>query len=72
MLTSEQTEARRAARGHAAACPRCGFVVLKYGAEINEALATRTLPEPVADRIRAQLCKDGAVIFDRVMGVGHA
>lgn len=72
MPTNEQTEVRTEARGHAALCPQCGFVVLKYGREINEAMATRTLPEPVADKIRAQLCGTGAVLFDRIMGVGHA
>lgn len=72
MTTTEQTEARRSARQHVADCPRCGFVVLNYGREINEAMATRTLPEPVADKIRAQLCRDGAAILDRIMGVGHA
>ncbi len=70
MMTNEQAKTRGAARAHVAACPLCGFVCLKYGREISEAMATRTLPEPVADKIRAQLCRDGQVIFDRVMGVG--
>jgi|WetSurMetagenome_2_1015567.scaffolds.fasta_scaffold03424_8 hypothetical protein len=71
-MTTEEQQVRAEARGHAGTCPVCGFVLLKYGREVNEALATRTLPEPVADKIRAQLCRKGAVIFDRVMGVGHA
>jgi len=69
---TERQLAAASARQHGAHCPRCLFIALRFGREINEAAATGTLPEPLASKIRAQLCKEGAQLMDRIMGVGHA
>ncbi len=66
-LTEEQKQAL--AKGHAFGCARCLPVAIRYRGEIDEAIRTRTLPDEVATKIRAQLCRVGAGIFDRIMGV---
>jgi hypothetical protein len=71
MMTETQLAAANA-RQHGACCQRCLFVALKYGREINEAAATGTLPEPVSSKIRAQLCREGAQLMDKMLGVAHA
>jgi hypothetical protein len=70
-MTERQLAAANA-RQHGATCPRCLFVALKHGAAINEAAATGVLPDAVASAIRAQLCREGAQLMDKILGVGHA
>jgi len=71
-MQTQDVDVRTKARTHASLCPKCGFTVLRYGRAINEAFGSGVLPDPVATEIRANLCKDGAILFDLVLGVGHA
>lgn len=57
------------ARRHMGQCLGCMATVVKYSGEIRQALAGQPLPDELASRIRARLCKEGAAILDEILGV---
>jgi hypothetical protein len=56
---------------HVALCGSCRPVVYSYGREVREAIEGKPLPDELASKIRARLCKAGAALFDEIMGVVH-
>jgi hypothetical protein len=54
---------------HTQVCSQCRFVAQLYRKEFVQVMATADLPDELASRIRATLCKEGQRVFDQVLGV---
>lgn len=57
------------AREHLRNCLRCLGVVAIYNREIEQAIAGAPLPDALASKLRARLCKQGAALLDGILGV---
>ena len=57
-----------AAVAHARGCARCAFALTTYARELTSVLDGQVLPDELASKIRAQVCRDGARIVDEIMG----
>lgn len=62
---STEAEIENQAKGHALACARCMYVLVRYRYRIHRPWST--VPDAVASEVRAALCKEGAEIVDRIL-----
>ena len=62
----EQSIERRA-KVHAAFCPQCASVMIRYRDRVHKPWAT--VPTEVASAVRAAVCRDGRAIVDELLGV---
>ena len=54
-------------RKHVEACDRCMHAFAEFGPEVQRAIAGEILPDQLATKIRARLCKVGASHWDSLM-----
>ena len=59
----------RKARHHLGECRQCMFATVRYSSEIRAAFTGHPLPDALASKLRAQLCKVGQAILDEILGV---